>query len=56
MLMFRDVIANSGIVVAIRHSRGDDQMAACGQLGSVGLEQAPKLRVPSQFQSALAKC
>eukprot|EP00250_Pteridium_aquilinum_P012447 c20732_g1_i1 orf=252-1487(-) len=54
MLQFRDIIANAGLVVAIRHSRGDDQMAACGQLGKVGLEQAPKLRVPAQFQAALA--
>lgn len=56
MLHFRDIIANAGLVVAIRHSRGDDQMAACGQLGKVGLEQAPKLRVPAQFKAALAHC
>ena len=54
MLIFRDIIAKSGIVIAIRHSRGDDQMAACGQLGSVGLDQAPKIKVPPRFQSALA--
>ncbi|KAI5080586.1 hypothetical protein GOP47_0003769 [Adiantum capillus-veneris] len=55
-LQFRDIIANAGLVVAIRHSRGDDQMAACGQLGKVGFEQAPKLRVPPRFEAALTRC
>lgn len=54
MLIFRDIIASSGLTVAIRHSRGNDQMAACGQLGKLGCEQAPRLRVPDQFQAALA--
>ncbi|KAH7284385.1 hypothetical protein KP509_34G052300 [Ceratopteris richardii] len=55
MLHFRDIIANAGLVVAIRHSRGDDQMAACGQLGQLGLDRAPKLKVPRQFQSVLTQ-
>lgn len=54
MLAFMDIIARSGLVVSIRHSRGDDQMAACGQLGKVGCEQAPRLRIPSRFQAAVA--
>lgn len=30
---FRDVLVSAGCVAPIRHSRGRDQMAACGQLG-----------------------
>ena len=31
---FRDVLIQGGCVTTIRSSRGDDQMAACGQLGN----------------------
>ncbi|KAG6549465.1 hypothetical protein Mapa_009001 [Marchantia paleacea] len=54
MFLFRDVVAISGTVVHIRRSRGDDQMAACGQLGSLGSQQAPRMRVPEQFLGAVA--
>ena len=39
----------------VRDSRGDDEMAACGQLGDVGGlgARAPVLRVPERFQGAL---
>jgi len=50
---FRDILAEAGCVVLFRWSRGDDQMAACGQLGKPGEIQAPVLRVPSQFQAVL---
>eukprot|EP00249_Psilotum_nudum_P007768 c20808_g1_i1 orf=514-1815(-) len=53
MLAFRDIIAASGLVVFIRQSRGDDQMAACGQLGKLGSDQAPRLKIPPKFQTAL---
>ena len=33
LLRFRHVLASAGVVVTIRESRGDDSMAACGQLG-----------------------
>ncbi|KAL0924535.1 hypothetical protein M5K25_005372 [Dendrobium thyrsiflorum] len=33
MIEFRNVLAEAGCVVFLRLSRGDDQMAACGQLG-----------------------
>uniref|UniRef100_A0A7N0TEV3 Radical SAM core domain-containing protein n=1 Tax=Kalanchoe fedtschenkoi TaxID=63787 RepID=A0A7N0TEV3_KALFE len=53
MMEFRDVLAEAGCVVLLRLSRGDDSMAACGQLGKPGDIQAPILRVPAQFQMAL---
>lgn len=54
MLLFRDVITKAGLTVHIRQSRGDDQMAACGQLGTLGSQQAPRLPTPKQFQAAVA--
>ncbi|KAL0004196.1 hypothetical protein SO802_011757 [Lithocarpus litseifolius] len=53
MIEFRNVLAEAGCTVFLRLSRGDDQMAACGQLGNPGAIQAPLLRVPKQFQTAL---
>ncbi|KAL4639104.1 hypothetical protein ACB092_03G194400 [Castanea dentata] len=53
MIEFRNVLAEAGCTVFLRPSRGDDQMAACGQLGNPGAIQAPLLRVPKQFQTAL---
>lgn len=53
MIEFRNLLAEAGCVVFLRPSRGDDQMAACGQLGKPGEIQAPLLRVPVQFQAAL---
>ncbi|KAJ0094919.1 hypothetical protein Patl1_16159 [Pistacia atlantica] len=53
IIEFRNVLAEAGCVVFLRLSRGDDQMAACGQLGKPGAIQAPLLRVPEQFQTAI---
>lgn len=53
MIEFRNILAEAGCVVLMRWSRGDDEMAACGQLGKLGETQAPLLRVPAQFQAAL---
>lgn len=53
MIEFRNVLAEAGCVVFLRLSRGDDQMAACGQLGDPGDIQPPLLRVPARFQKAL---
>ncbi|KEH20004.1 dual-specificity RNA methyltransferase RlmN [Medicago truncatula] len=53
MIEFRNMLAEAGCVVLLRPSRGDDQMAACGQLGKPGTLQAPMLRVPQQFQTAV---
>ncbi|GJM93777.1 hypothetical protein PR202_ga10365 [Eleusine coracana subsp. coracana] len=53
ILEFRNVLAEAGLVAFVRLSRGDDQMAACGQLGEPGEYQLPLLRVPEKFQVAL---
>ncbi|KAL2344322.1 hypothetical protein Fmac_005607 [Flemingia macrophylla] len=53
MIEFRNMLAAAGVIVFLRLSRGDDQMAACGQLGKPGTIQAPLLRVPHQFQMAV---
>lgn len=53
MIEFRNVLAKGGCTVFMRFSRGDDKMAACGQLGKPGTIQAPLLRVPEKFQMAL---
>lgn len=53
MIEFRNLLAEAGCIVFLRPSRGDDKMAACGQLGKPGAIQAPLLRVPEQFQSVM---
>ncbi|XP_054775819.1 uncharacterized protein LOC129284381 isoform X3 [Prosopis cineraria] len=53
MIEFRNKLAEAGCTVFLRLSRGDDQMAACGQLGKPGTIQAPLLRVPQQFRMAV---
>ncbi|KAH0857633.1 hypothetical protein HID58_085894 [Brassica napus] len=53
MIKFRNVLAEGGCTVLMRFSRGNDQMAACGQLGMLGAIQAPVMRVPDQFRTAL---
>ncbi|KAJ7943632.1 Dual-specificity RNA methyltransferase [Quillaja saponaria] len=53
MVEFRNLLAEGGCTVFLRLSRGDDQMAACGQLGKLGSVQAPLLRVPEKFQVAI---
>ncbi|CAN8241015.1 unnamed protein product [Cochlearia groenlandica] len=53
MIQFRNVLAGGGCTVLMRFSRGNDQMAACGQLGMLGAVQAPVMRVPEQFRTAL---
>ncbi|KAJ4838158.1 hypothetical protein Tsubulata_046194 [Turnera subulata] len=53
MIEFRNILAEGKCVVFTRYSRGDDEMAACGQLGKPGEIQAPLLRVPEQFQMAV---
>ncbi|XP_020265068.1 LOW QUALITY PROTEIN: uncharacterized protein LOC109840734 [Asparagus officinalis] len=53
MVEFRNFLASAGCVVFMRPSRGDDRMAACGQLGEPGVIQPPMLRPPPRFQMAL---
>lgn len=49
MLAFQDFLVKKGMTVTIRKSRGDDKMMACGQLGKLGPEQAPRMRVPDKY-------
>ncbi|PON59333.1 Ribosomal RNA large subunit methyltransferase [Parasponia andersonii] len=53
MIEFRNLLAEAGCIVFLRLSRGDDQMAACGQLGKPGPIWAPVLRVPEKFRTAM---
>lgn len=53
---FQAALKAGGLVCTVRESRGGDEMAACGQLGSVdGLNRlAPLLPPPERFREALA--
>ncbi|KAL5219805.1 hypothetical protein ABZP36_024518 [Zizania latifolia] len=53
IIEFRNILIQEGLIVFVRLSRGDDQMAARGQLGETGDYQLPLLRVPERFQVAL---
>lgn len=50
---FRAYLADKGMLVTIRKSRGDDKMAACGQLGRQGSRIAPLMRVPDKYKHAV---
>ena len=53
---FGDILRSAGAVCTVRESRGDDGMAACGQLGNVEAASnvAPLLKPPLRFAEALA--
>ena len=53
---FQAALKAGGLVCTVRESRGDDEMAACGQLGGVdSLKRlAPLLPPPERFRKALA--
>jgi 23S rRNA (adenine2503-C2)-methyltransferase len=55
VLAFQGVLKQAGAVCTVRDSRGDDEMAACGQLGNIGevARLAPILRPPAKFAEAL---
>jgi 23S rRNA (adenine2503-C2)-methyltransferase len=53
---FRSIVIQAGRVCTVRDSRGDEEMAACGQLGApdVTLPRAPpKLQPPVHLQAAV---
>lgn len=56
VLAFRATLVKSGKICTIRHSKGDDTMAACGQLGDPGSSPrpAPMLQPPENFRKATA--
>uniref|UniRef100_A0A6N2N5K0 Radical SAM core domain-containing protein n=2 Tax=Salix viminalis TaxID=40686 RepID=A0A6N2N5K0_SALVM len=53
MIEFRNILAEAKCLVFMRYSKGDDQMAACGQLGKPGAIPTPLIRVPEQFKLAV---
>lgn len=55
VLAFRGVFLEARRPCTVRLSKGDDEMAACGQLGDVGLaaRPAPLLAPPERLQQAL---
>jgi 23S rRNA (adenine2503-C2)-methyltransferase len=54
MEAFRQYLHERGVLVTLRRSRGDDKMAACGQLGNPGIGRTPpRMRVPDAFQKVL---
>ena len=55
VLEFQAVLKAAGLVCTVRDSRGDDEMAACGQLGNIDElnRLAPMLKPPQQFRDAL---
>ncbi|KAK3270019.1 hypothetical protein CYMTET_21564 [Cymbomonas tetramitiformis] len=63
---FHDAVASKGRVVTIRHSRGDDASAACGQLGITELignsekslsplRPPPRLRPPKHLEEVVMR-
>ncbi|KAK9902027.1 hypothetical protein WJX75_001626 [Coccomyxa subellipsoidea] len=55
VLAFQAVLKTAGVVCTVRDSRGDDEMAACGQLGNIDelSRLAPMLKPPQRFREAL---
>lgn len=55
VLDFRSTLIQGGLVCTIRDSRGDDEMAACGQLGNMklSLNPSPMLAVPPAVKARL---
>jgi 23S rRNA (adenine2503-C2)-methyltransferase len=54
VVAFRDLVRSSGKLCTIRDSRGDDEMAACGQLGKPTSRPAPILKPPARFRESFA--
>ena len=55
--VFRSILIAGGRVCTVRESRGDDEMAACGQLGDVGpgsTKLAPLLQPPLHLLKAMS--
>ncbi|KAJ8901554.1 hypothetical protein NDN08_003763 [Rhodosorus marinus] len=51
MEMFSRYLASKGVRVTARASRGDDEMAACGQLGKPGDKPSPpRTKIPPTFE------
>jgi 23S rRNA (adenine2503-C2)-methyltransferase len=51
---FRDLLLSKGVHVTVRTTRGDDRMAACGQLGQPGPRSPKRMAPPERFRDAVA--
>lgn len=51
---FRQLLADRNVFATVRQTRGDDRMAACGQLGRPGPKSPKRMQAPERFRSALA--
>ena len=53
--LFRRTLVQAGYVCTVRASKGDDTMAACGQLGDLAAASrpAPMLQPPERLRAAL---
>ncbi|PXF41479.1 Dual-specificity RNA methyltransferase RlmN [Gracilariopsis chorda] len=55
MESFQRYLSGKGMTVTIRRSRGDDEMMACGQLGTLGALQPPRMKVPPRYAQAVSR-
>jgi 23S rRNA (adenine2503-C2)-methyltransferase len=53
LIAFRDYLVGRNINVTVRETRGDDEMAACGQLGQPGEKSPRRIPPPSGFEAAV---
>ncbi|MCB9506609.1 MAG: 23S rRNA (adenine(2503)-C(2))-methyltransferase RlmN [Myxococcales bacterium] len=52
---FRDLLLAKNLHTTIRETRGDDRMAACGQLGKPGPRMPKRADPPQRFRSVVAE-
>lgn len=50
---FRDHLLKHSVGVTVRETRGDDEMAACGQLGQIGERSPKRMTPPPKFESVV---
>lgn len=60
ILAFRNYLLENGVLATIRKSRGDEEMAACGQLGKPGdranwKPQPPRMKPPKSMSSSSSR-
>lgn len=50
---FQEILLSKGVHTTVRETRGDDRMAACGQLGKPGERTPKRMPAPERFRDAL---
>ena len=53
LIAIRDFLVSRNVNVTVRETRGDDRMAACGQLGKPGERSPRRMAPPVHFQHAV---